>query len=329
MECSNGRLLHLWGIRKRIKRQTQQVEKEYERLKTEGLRKLSADQKFKLKAARLQLKEAKNERDTAKQTADTYKRLFAKPGHGGVSKQETQKKESFFLKAESNYQQKMTDLQSLELEFSKQHSQVGKKIDDTYMKFLQLQIQYEDQKQKIENAEIQMEMQYKSAVAAWEAASRVSFDDLDQNYFLKISSPVAGEITNVFFTQPGEKVQSNTPLVSIAPSDSEKILLIDILDKDRGQLRVGQTAKLKFIAFPYQRHGFINGKIKRISPTAKSSQGGIPLHEGRISLERDHFMVNGEKIKLSYGMTAIAEIVVQERRLIEMILEPFMKLEAS
>jgi len=191
-----------------------------------------------------------------------------------------------------------------------------------------LRIQYEDKKQQIDNATHEVDIKYRIAQAAWEAASKVNFDDLDQNYFLLIRAPVSGEIANVFFTQPGEKVKADTPLVSIAPSGSEKELHIDILDKDRGILKVGQRAKLKFIAFPYQRYGFIEGKLIYISPTASPVQGGgMPLHKGRISLERDYFSVRGERINLRFGMTATAEIVAQKRRLIDLILDPFIKLK--
>jgi HlyD family secretion protein len=154
----------------------------------------------------------------------------------------------------------------------------------------------------------------------------VSFDDLDQET-LAVRSPVSGKITRVYYKQKGEKVEAAKPLVSIAPADAENMLRVSILDKDRGFLKVGQPVKLKFAAFPYQRYGFIEGKLEYISPSAELSKKGEPLYEGRISIERDYFSVNGEKIKLRYGMTAEAEVVVQKRRLIDLALDPFRKLK--
>ena len=161
----------------------------------------------------------------------------------------------------------------------------------------------------------------------WESASQISFKDLDQNNFLKIAAPVSGVITDIAFTQKGEKVQPSVPLVSIAPENSRMMLTIGVPDVNRGLLKVGMTVKIKFRAFPYQRYGFITGRLEYIAPAAKFSKQGQALYKGHVSLERDYFMVNGEKIQLRYGMTAVAEIVVQKRRFVDMVLAPFKKLK--
>ena len=38
---------------------------------------------------------------------------------------------------------------------------------------------------------------------------------------------------------------------------------------------------------------------------------------------RDHYLVEDKKYPLRYGMTATAEVVVRERRLIDLALDPF------
>ncbi|MDY6953206.1 MAG: HlyD family efflux transporter periplasmic adaptor subunit [Thermodesulfobacteriota bacterium] len=304
-----------------------QKEKEYKQLKTEGLRNLSESQRHKLEATRTKLEQAQNERDLAKRTADTYKRLYETTGHGGVSRQETEKAESTYLKANATYERLLTELQNLELEFSKQHAETGNKIDKTHIELLSLRVKHANKRQEIANAESRVDVQYRTARAKWEAASLVSFEDLDQET-LVIRSPVSGKITRVSFKQKGEKVEATKPLVSIAPADAENVLRVSILDKDRGFLKVGQPAKLKFAAFPFQRYGFIKGKLEYISPSAELSKDGQPLYNGRVSLERDYYIVNGEEIKLRYGMTANAEIVVQKRRLIDLALDPVRKLKS-
>ncbi len=132
---------------------------------------------------------------------------------------------------------------------------------------------------------------------------------------------------NVYYTQAGEKVSASQPLVGIAPATAKKMVVIKILDRDRGLLKVGQPVKLKFAAFPYQRYGFIQGKLEYISPGAEPSKKGQPLYKSRVSIEDDYFTVNGEKIDLKYGMTVTAEIVVQKRRFIDLALDPFRRLK--
>jgi hemolysin D len=61
-----------------------------------------------------------------------------------------------------------------------------------------------------------------------------------------------------------------------------------------------------------------------ISPATKPSAGGRqPVYEGRVTLERFDVKVGGTSYPLRHGMTAVAEIVVRERRLIDLALGPF------
>ena len=102
------------------------------------------------------------------------------------------------------------------------------------------------------------------------------------------------------------------------------MLRIEIAEQDRAFLREGLPVKLKFSAFPYQRYGLINGTLEYISPATKPSpQTKQPVYEGRVTLERDHYLVADKKYPLRYGMTATAEVVVRERRLIDLALDPF------
>jgi HlyD family secretion protein len=99
---------------------------------------------------------------------------------------------------------------------------------------------------------------------------------------------------------------------------------VAIAESDRAFLREGQPVKVKFNAFPYQRYGVINGVLDYISPATKpTSQNNQPVYEGRVSLQRDHYEVGKAKYPLRYGMTATVEIVVRERRLIDLALDPF------
>jgi hemolysin D len=47
------------------------------------------------------------------------------------------------------------------------------------------------------------------------------------------------------------------------------------------------------------------------------------VYEGRVTLERDYYRVGETKYPLRYGMTVSVEIIVRERRLIDLALDPF------
>ena len=98
----------------------------------------------------------------------------------------------------------------------------------------------------------------------------------------------------------------------------------EIAERDRAFLREGLPVKLKFNAFPYQRYGLIAGTLEYISPATKpAGPDKQPVYEGRVRLAQDYYSVGNARYPLRYGMTATAEIVVRERRLIDLGLDPF------
>jgi HlyD family secretion protein len=102
------------------------------------------------------------------------------------------------------------------------------------------------------------------------------------------------------------------------------VVKVEIAENDRAFLREGLPVRLKFNAFPYQRYGVINGTLDYVSPATKpSSQTRQPVYEARVSLERDHYLVADTKYSLRYGMTAAVEVVVRERRVVDLALDPF------
>jgi hypothetical protein len=97
------------------------------------------------------------------------------------------------------------------------------------------------------------------------------------------------------------------------------VLKIEIAERDRAFLREGLPVKLKFNAFPYQRYGLIDGTLEYISPADQAvGPNKQPVYEGRVRLAQDYYEVARPHYPLHYGMTATAEIVVRERRLIDL-----------
>jgi len=57
-------------------------------------------------------------------------------------------------------------------------------------------------------------------------------------------------------------------------------------------------------------------------PRSRRRQTKQPVYEARVSLERDYYKVAETKYPLRYGMMATVEIVVRERRLIDLAVGP-------
>jgi membrane fusion protein len=96
---------------------------------------------------------------------------------------------------------------------------------------------------------------------------------------------------------------------------------------------VGNNTRLRFDAFPYQRFGFINSEIVRIDQTLiapNEVQLPISLQEPvyrlRAKLNQQQMQAFGKAFNLKSGKLFEADIVLEQRTLIEWLLEPIYSL---
>ncbi|MEJ2456315.1 MAG: HlyD family efflux transporter periplasmic adaptor subunit [Candidatus Thiodiazotropha sp.] len=300
----------------------------HEKRVTEGLSKLAESQKAKLEEARGNLEKARIASESARREAEKYQRLFALPGGGGVSRNDVDERRDAQRAAETNLRLARARLGELDFQLSEEYAQAKAELEGSDQKLTELRIEHESLLNRIEREENKVELKLRGARLAAEAAQRIQFENIDEDNYLRVLAPVSGIVTDVVYSQAGEKVQANTPLGSIAPDGATPVLKINIPERDRGFLREGLQVKMKFSAFPYQRYGFIEGTLDYISPTAQSgSEGGGLFYKGHVSLAQTHFTVDDNDYPLRFGMTATAEIVVRKRRLIDLALDPLRKLE--
>lgn len=307
-----------------LKQQIELATRQHENRMAEGTTRLAEQQRAQLQEARSNLENARRARDFARQEQDRYARLFALPAGGGVSQSQVEGKRAITQDAENNLRVAQSRLTELDARLSQQYTQASAQLEGSGQELANLRIQYDAAMREISNTEDKLRLQVQTARLVAEAAARIKFENIDKDNFLLIVAPVSGVITDVTSTQRGDKVQANAPLGGIAPKDARPMLRIEIAERDRAFLREGLPVKLKFNAFPYQRYGLIAGTLEYISPATKpSGPDKQPVYEGRVRLAQDYYAVASNRYPLRYGMTATAEIVVRERRLIDLGLDPF------
>ena len=307
-----------------LKEATEVEERQHQRRIAEGTSKLSGAQAAQQQEARTNVEDAKRARDAAKDEADKYTRLFAMAGGGGVSQLQVEGKKNALMAADNALRVAQSRLAELTARQSLESTQAKSQLETSGQELTKLRLQSEAADREVANAEDKLRLQVQTARLVAEAAARIKFENIDKDNFLLIVAPVDGVITDVTSTQPGDKIQANAPLGGIAPKDAKPILKIEIAEHDRAFLREGLPVQLKFNAFPYQRYGLIRGTLQFISPATKPSGADKqPVYEGRVTLEQDRYQIGDIAYPLRYGMTATAEIVVRERRLIDLALDPF------
>jgi Multidrug resistance efflux pump len=306
-----------------LKNQIEAEEKVHEKQLAGGIAKLSEEYKLKLEKARAKLEKARVDRERAKSVWEQHERLFNSPGGGGISKDKLEEKKQDYQVKLTEYKLAEAALGEFEVELNKEYLKKQEEIDKKFYNLLSARTQYREQAVRLEQAEQRAETDLRLARVMAEGAARISFEDIDENNFLRIRAPVSGVLTEALLTQPGDKVESKKPLAGIAPRDARRVLELAINERDRGFLKEGMPVKIKFNAFPYQRYGIVNGTLEYISPaTTIDPDTKKSLYKGRVGLERDYVFVGDAKFELHYGMTATAEIVVRKRRLIDIALDP-------
>jgi HlyD family secretion protein len=296
-------------------------EQQHQRRIALGTGRLVESQKAQLAEARTNVEETRRARDAAQDELAKYE-LAAKAG--GVSQLVLEQKRNARLAADNAFSGAQSRVADLAARQGQDLVQAEAQLESSGEQLKKLRLDYEAAANELATAEEKLRLQLDTARADADAASRISFDNIDKDNFLQIVAPVSGVVTDLTSTQTGDKVQANAPLGGIAPAGSRSIVKVEIAENDRAFLREGLPVKLKFNAFPYQRYGAINGTLEYVSPATKpSAQSKQPVYEARVSLERDYYEVAQTRYPLRYGMTAAVEIAVRERRLIDLALDPF------
>jgi membrane fusion protein len=162
--------------------------------------------------------------------------------------------------------------------------------------------------------------------------------DLDSARRLAIAAPVRGTVTAVQ-VKAGEAVQSGQALLSVLPADGRLDAELLVPSRAIGFVTEGDAVLLRYHAFPYQKFGHQRGVVTRVARTAldpaqaRSLLRGVPMQEPfyRVSVELTSQVLptrSGTQA-LRAGMLLDADILGENRRLIEWLFEPLLALRRA
>lgn len=145
-----------------------------------------------------------------------------------------------------------------------------------------------------------------------------------------VRSPIDGKVTGLQ-ARAGEQSVSGMPLAIVLPEGSVLFAEVYLPSRAIGFVELGQHVKLQYDAFPYQKFGVAHGQISQVSSTALLPQEiglanaqGEPVYRVAIDLEDQFIEAFSKEVPLQVGMELTADIVLENRRLLEWLLEPLM-----
>jgi hemolysin D len=127
----------------------------------------------------------------------------------------------------------------------------------------------------------------------------------------------------------GSVVKDAEPLFVLVPLDAPLEAELEVSPADVGEIQVGDAARIKIDAYPFQKHGTIRGRVVNVSADAFSRQSAFGqdayYYLARLRLEDTHLQHLPSPTRLLPGMTLTGEIKTGKRTVISYFLYPVIR----
>jgi len=146
-----------------------------------------------------------------------------------------------------------------------------------------------------------------------------------------LTAPYDGTVLEINKRSVGSVAREADPILTLVPLGGELEAEIQIAAEDIGFVRMDDPVRIKLDAFPFQKHGTINGRLSVVgadSIAAEATAGGRStraVFPARISGLTGALRAVPTDTRLAPGMTITAEIRVGERSVISYFMYPLVK----
>ena len=139
-----------------------------------------------------------------------------------------------------------------------------------------------------------------------------------ENTYLLIS-PVSGIVTFTKFWSENQIVDKDEPVLSIVPMDAGDFIgRINLRMNRSGKVKPGQAVNIKLSGYPYLEYGMVRGIVK--SKSLVPSEGSYIIE---LNLPSGLTTLYGKKLDFTQNMQGTAEIITDNLRLLQKIINPF------
>ncbi|MFO1401335.1 MAG: HlyD family efflux transporter periplasmic adaptor subunit [Steroidobacteraceae bacterium] len=173
---------------------------------------------------------------------------------------------------------------------------------------------------------------------------------------LALRAPQAGTVKELATTTVGAVVQPGTVLLSLVPANEPLRAEVAVQNPDIGFVRAGQRVRLKLAAYPFQKYGMIDGTVETVmadtggaggrgAPGSGAAAGGaatggavagdpaaardVSAYRAIVALATQEMRTGGASLPLAAGMQLTAEIVEDQRTVMEYLLSPVQRIASE
>ncbi|MFC3146193.1 HlyD family type I secretion periplasmic adaptor subunit [Piscinibacterium candidicorallinum] len=160
---------------------------------------------------------------------------------------------------------------------------------------------------------------------------------------LELRAPVDGTVTELNSLAVGAVAPAGSVLLKVVPANEPLMAEVTVRNEDAGYVAPGQRVRIKVAAYPFQKHGMLEGAVLTLSadsaddasaqraPLGQSSVGSAlqqPLgYRALVKLDSQTFQsqADGRPLRLSAGLLVSAEVHQGRRTVLEYLLSPIQK----
>lgn len=194
------------------------------------------------------------------------------------------------------------------------------------------------QLQQLEKQIEQRPLQQQTRIAQLEsqrADLKMQLSSIEQQRLGELRAPKSGIVSGLT-AKVGKTVATGQSLLSVLPENSEMQAIVYVPTSAFGFVDVGQNARLRYHAFPYEKFGVYDGTIKEISnsvilPDEATTPSLLtePAYRVVVALHNQDIQAYGKATPLRAGMRLDADIVIEERSLLRWLFDPVFSIKGQ
>jgi hemolysin D len=190
---------------------------------------------------------------------------------------------------------------------------------------------FEAEKTAFERGWRQKSMEEMLAVTRERDAVREQLQKADKrSRLVTLTSPIDAVVLDIAKLSPGSVVKEAETFFTLVPLNSMLEAEVHVDSVDVGYIKLGDKVHLKLDAFPFQRHGALDARVRNISEDAfrrdaAAKSGADSYYVSYMTLDKVNLRNLVETSRLLPGMTLTAEIVVGKRTVMSYLAWPLTK----
>jgi len=215
--------------------------------------------------------------------------------------------EAEFNRSELSYLASLSAKESSDFE----HSGLLQEIERTNNSLQQLSIEKEEKF-------IQLKLELESASSALK-------DDIklwEERYLFK--APFKGKLQFLKFWVDNQFLRAGENVFTVISNDNQSYGQVSLPIMGSGKVKIGQDVVIKLDNYPYMEYGSLIGKVKGISLTTHletTSNGDSESYLVHVALPKQLVTNYGRKLEKTHEIKGMAEIITNERRLIQRVFD--------